>query len=473
MAVVLPAFKQAEPEGIELVQLAYLTWLEGQEAERFEKYKMFRDYYEGEHAAQLTARIRKFLELQDSQEFSLNFCPIVVDALAEKLKVASFDCGKDKMLAELTAAWWEFNRMDAQQGVVHTAAVRDGDTYVLVEWDNEEKMPRFTQENAYDGSEGLHLVYSDERRRYPVVAIKRWTINEPGQGGQALTTKRTNLYYPDRIEKYTDYGRGGAWQPYGEPGEEWPIPWTDTGRAGGQPLGISVVHWRNKDQGYSYGESELEDVVPLSNAGNKSVLDLLGAADTNGFPIFTGTGWDGTGKTVAPGIIWWSTDPAASFGSIPAGDLNGLIALKDSITADIGKVSRTPLSFFQLTGQVAAAGTLKEQREGLNAKIADRQTCFGNAWEDVMAIGRRLHNVWGSGTLDVKQRISTTWVDPEAPTPKERADEVDAATRAGAMSTATKVRTLHPDWDDDRIDAEVALIRDEMGLAVPEIGPVA
>ncbi len=226
----------------ELVQLSYLAWLEQQDTDRYAKYATFRNYYEGDHAAQLTARMRKFLELDSSQEFSLNFCPIVVDSLAEKLKVAGFDCEGQ---ADTFREWWNRNRMDAMQGVVHTAAIRDGDTYVLVEWDNEAGRPRFTQENAYDGSQGVHVVYSDERRNLPIVAIKKWIVTS----GPDVTTRRANMYYPDRIEKYV--GADKDWVRYveetGEYAGQWPIPWgTEAGR-----LCIPVIHWRNTDHGDS------------------------------------------------------------------------------------------------------------------------------------------------------------------------------------------------------------------------------
>ncbi len=442
--------------GIDLIQLSFLSWLESQESERQAKYAMFRDYYDGDHATQLTARMRKFLELSSTQEFNLNMCPIVVDALAERLKVTGFDCEAADLLRE----WWQANRMDAVQAVVHTAAVRDGDAYVLTEWDNERAMPRFTQENAYDGSEGLHVIYSDERRNEPVVAVKRWLVTS----GQNVRTRRVNLYYPDRIEKYSDGGSGGNWQPYEEDGQPWPIPWT----AGGAPIGIPVAHFRNKDQGYSFGESELEDVLPLQNGLNKSFIDLLAAADTTGFRVYTASAYDGSNVSVAPGQFLWSTSPDARISAIEPSDLGGLINLKDSIAADIAKITRTPLSYFQLTGQVAAAGTLKEQRSGLISKTLDRQVVFGNGWEDAMHMAARLAVAFGSGGIDPEAEISTLWADDEKPEPSELAAQVALLSQAQAASTRTKVRIIHPEWDDEAVDEEVAAIRDELGMDVPD-----
>lgn len=469
MAAIVTAFQQAQPEGIDLIQLAYLAWLEAQDNERFSKYVKFREYYDGDQATCLTKRQRAYLNVDNDAEFNLNACPIVVDSLAEKLKVEGFTTGTDEKQPETFAEWWKQNRMDGQQGVVHLAAVRDGDTYVLVEWDNEKKMPLFTQENAHDGSEGMHVVYSDERRRLPLLAVKRWTITS----GVNVKTRRTNIYYADRIEKYSDMGTGQAWQQFYEDGSDvWPIPWTENGAENGVPLGLPVFHFRNKDQGASYGLSELDNVTPPQDALNKTVSDLLGAADTTGFQMLTATGVAQEDKyTVAPGILLRSSNDAASFGILPAGDLAGLMALKDSWFADIAKITRTPTSFFQLTGAIAAAGTLKEQRSGLDAKAEDRQVTFGNTWEDVMAFARHLHNVFGTGPkMDETVLVLTVWTDTEEPTDIERAEEAELMNRAGAASTKTKVKVLHPDWSAKEIDAEVELIQAEGGMSVPDIG---
>lgn len=461
--------RQAQPEGIDLIQLSYLSWLETQESERAAKYAMFRDYYEGQHETQLTARMRKFLELKVGQEFSLNACPIVVDSLAERLKVAGFEC-EDEKQADTFRDWWTASRMDAAQAVVHLAGVRDGDTYILVEWDNDKARPVFTQENAYDGLQGMHVVYSDERRLVPVVAIKRWTLTV----GIQQVIRRTNLYFPDRIEKYSDNGTGNDWTPHIEVDEngveqEWPIPWLATD---GSPLGIPVIHFRNKDQGYSYGESELEDVVPLQNGLNKVLIDLLAAADTTGFSIYTMTGGRPDGVVTAPGSWVWSTDPGVTIGSLPGADLTSLINLKDSVMADIAKITRTPTSAFQLTGQIAAAGTLKEQRAGLHAKSADRQVVFGNSWEDVMVVGRRLNNVFGTAQMDESATVDTTWEDDETPDETELATVAQLMLHSQAASTRTRVKYLHPDWTEEEVDEEVELVKAETGMNVPDIGPL-
>lgn len=69
-------------------------------------------------------------------------------------------------------------------------------------------------------------------------------------------------------------------------------------------------------------------------------------------------------------------------------------------------------------------------------------------------------------------------VDVEFPPMSQQSDEdiasmVQTAGAAGAMSTDTKVRKLHPDWDDERIGAEVEAIRSEQGMMLPDLGGVS
>src|SRR4030067_217864 len=57
---------------------------------RYSKRRQYREYYDGKHETMLTERQRKYLQIKTGQEFNDNYCPIVVDALAERLVVTGF-----------------------------------------------------------------------------------------------------------------------------------------------------------------------------------------------------------------------------------------------------------------------------------------------------------------------------------------------------------------------------------------------
>ena len=388
------------------VQLSFLEWVASQEQARRTQYQTYREYYDGEQAAQLTERLRRILMLKTGNEFSLNLCAAVVDSLAERLNVTGFDAGSQ---SDQLWQWWEADRMDGTQTNLHLATVRDGDSYILVDWDKDEKRPTFWHELASDG-DGV-LIHYGERRQVPTFASKRWRVED---GPDAGKMRRLNLYYPEKIEKYysDDDEFEGNWRQFIEAeGDSWPTPWVD---AENKPLGVPVVHFRNRAQGYNYGQSEQKAAIGPQNGLNKSVIDLLLAADVSAFrlPWVVG-GSDPGSPDIGPGAIMHFPDPETRPGEWSSADLSPLLLMVDQFKLSCAQVTRTPTSAFQLTRQVAAEGTLKQQESGLVAKAKNRQRFFGNSWEDCMIMARRLSNVFGEGGMDETQIISTQWSDPE------------------------------------------------------------
>lgn len=421
----MPDIYKSAANVVDPARLAFLRWLAEGQSQRHTAYGTYREYYDGDHATQLTERMRRFLQVKTGEEFSTNYCPIVVDALVERLTVTGFDAGDQ---AEVFTDWWKKNRMDAKQGIVHRSAVRDGDTYLMVEWDAGENRPRFVHELAYDGTNGVEMKYSDENGS-PLYACKRWRVES---GPDAGYVTRLNVYYPGRVEKYVSHARDfeGNWQPFQEEGESWPLYLTRDGTEYGEPLGIPIIHFRNADQGYDYGQSELRNVLPLQNGLNKALIDLIAVMDASGFPIHYMLGDDPSGLDVAPGSWIYSQRPPGGEQGVAVGTLEGvdpdkLIRAKDAMAMEIARVTRTPLSYFQVTGQIAAEGTLKQQESGLVARATNRQVTFGNSWEDAMALARRLWNTYGSGPeLDEEQTIDALWAPAETRNEKEHIETV-------------------------------------------------
>jgi hypothetical protein len=88
----------------------------------------------------------------------------------------------------------------------------------------------------------------------------------------------------------------------------------------------------------------------------------------------------------------------------------------------MAQVTRTPISYFQHSRQMPSGASQKQNELPLLAKIKDRHIPFGNAWENVLRIGRRLHNTFGPGGLDETLEISTEWADPQMRNDKEEAE---------------------------------------------------
>ena len=106
-------------------------------------------------------------------------------------------------------------------------------------------------------------------------------------------------------------------------------------------------------------------------------------------------------------------DTAVGIDVVDPVDLRGMIEGLDSYIIKLAQVTDTPISRFQMTRQIAAEGTLKQQEEPLLAKVRARQVLFGNSWEDVLYMSRRQANVFGRAGMDEDSRISTQWKPPE------------------------------------------------------------
>jgi hypothetical protein len=320
--------------------------------------------------------------------------------LCQRLQVVGFDApdpygGEDGRFWQ----WWNMSRMDAGQRTAHRAAVVDGDGYMIVEWDAENNRPIFYSEKAYDGSEGVKVTYATSGRRDIAFASKRWRQVEPMTG---KTWKRLNIYTPTEIYKYrtgsdSDYG----WAAYQDEADGvWPLPW---------PVGrVPVVPFRYDDDGGEWGLSELDGLIPLQNALNKSVIDLLEGADKTAYQLITLKGGKADNIKVDPRQVLYHQSPDAAWGSIEPGDIQKLIDLKNDFIVSMAQLSQVPLSYFQVTGQVASAETQQADDTGMVSKAEDTAVSFGNSWEDVMWLAHAMEREFGGGHTPI-DHISTQW----------------------------------------------------------------
>jgi len=126
--------------------------------ERVARYLLYHAYYDGDKGAKLRDRAREYLERQSGIPFCENFAETVVDVLAERLNVIGFSADDAlQAVAELPEEWWQRNRMDAMQGIVHTQALICGDDFMVVEWDDEDGLPRFCRQRQ----ENFKVVYHE------------------------------------------------------------------------------------------------------------------------------------------------------------------------------------------------------------------------------------------------------------------------------------------------------------------------
>jgi len=455
--------------------VAYAAWIAGEEGTRQENVALARNYYNGEHDCKLTERQKEYLNFQQSgdERFALNYCTGIVNAIVDRLIVGAFT-SNDDTLSETVWDWWQQNRMDERQRGVHLDAVRDGEAFVIVDWDQDNERPRFTPHPRYvdpnNGGDGYGCKahYPNDDTSQPMTcASKRWTEKDESGDQQQMMT----LYYPERVERYRLESQGDE--------SDWrrieTVPWV-TGMArddegnveiapGAEPLGIPVIHFRNPGR-----ESELWDAIPVQDAVNKTALDILAAADTAGFPIFVAKGFTPTTDGKAPdsdGDNYISLFPGAmvevasdgDLSRIDMADLSPMLATLDNLVLKLAQVTDTPTSRFQVTRQIAAEGTLKQQEEPLLAKVRVCQVLFGNSWEDALYMARQLANEFGDADLPDDEMVETTWEPAET-----RDDKALLETLALKANLGVPLETLWAEmgYDQSQIDAMKAQRGEEM-----------
>lgn len=418
--------------------LTYFDALTDAEVDRQEEIVLARQYHEGDQGVELTDRLEQFLGTDI--EFRMNVVRGVVLALVERLRVVGFDTNDEK-LTDWADDMWESNNLDAVQEDIYEGALRDGEHFAIVNWDNEDERvtviphQRYTDVQVDGDGFGCWMVYNEnDYNQKPLYGVKQWTETvdreDPNETNRVIreVVQRRNLYYPDRVEKYMR-DVNGEWAAYQPPeDEEWPVPWIDST---GDPLGIALIHFTNKGM-----RCEAWDALPLQNAINKSLLDLLSSSDLTAFRIFYSLGFIPTtdGKKPAedrsnwlklePGQVVGTTKSAreADFGAIDTANLSELMDLTHQLVLWLAMVTNTPVSRFISTKLIASDATLKEQEGPLIARVKSRQVRFGNAWSRCFNIARRLDNEFGEGEVDEDEPITLIWAEGAARGESERLD---------------------------------------------------
>jgi len=411
---------------IDPVEMAYLDWLI-QTIEAEEKSILSaRNYYNGIQEDFMTARVREFLGVHDDNPFTLNVCETIVMAVANVLNVTGFDtdekADKDgvKLQSAFAANVWEKNKMDSLQDVVHEYALSDRETFLIVEWDAEEKFPRLVHNQRFvdvaaggDGM-GVWMVYeNDDIYQKPMYAVKQWVETTWSAGGIPRTVTRRTVYFPDRIERFV---YDGGWKRFEQPDVEWPQPLKDKA---GKPLGIPVIHFKNK--GY---RAEHWKAIPMQDAINKTLVDILGANDLTAFKSFFAFGFlpttdgkppaaDGSNAlTIGPGVINGAANVKAgdaTLQEIEGADTSSLMEELIKLVTLTAQITDTPVSRFVVTAQIASDETIQKQNDALNKKAEDRRGLLGDSWSQVMSMARKYSNLFGSTSLDEEMEFKTLW----------------------------------------------------------------
>lgn len=420
-------------------------------AGRQEQYRQATAYYDGQH--NLVFATTKFRQAFGSlfAAFADNLCASVVDAAADRLQITGFDQegktepqeGQPKRVTVADAAWalWQQAKLPRLAGQVHQEALTAGDAYLVV-WPDASGQPVFFPQCA----SSMTVTYDPDQPGLITRAAKWWRL-EDGRG-------RLTLYYPDRIEKYVTRTKthGGLpdnprnFVPFDVPGEAWPLL-NEYGQ-------VPVFHFGNNAPIGGFGRSELRDVIPLQNALNKSVADMLVAMEFQALPQRWATGIEvevdpDTGKVkppfeTGPDRIWAVGAEAAKFGQFEPASLTQFLEAQEKFRLEIARVSRTPMHYLLMTGNWPSGEAIKTAEEPFVRKVKDRQMCFGDVWEGVLSFALRIQGVKGADAAV----LEALWEDA---TPRPEKEHLEGLQIKQGLGVSQKQLWREMDYSADQI----------------------
>ena len=430
---------------------------------------IYSDYYDGRHrVAQFASQAfrKDFMwVLENSRE---NLCKAVVRGFSSKMRIVGWDSPGNAAAAKAAGEQARELGLTRVFNLAHREAFRTGNGYVLV----------------WPDVDGVN-------RAWPKLSIQSAVKTVPGSPGDlewyamiwvsADGYGRVNLYYADRLERWVTDAK--LRQP--SDSRTTPVTWPDKasawGEFDGEDGGSTIIHgfgrvpvvWlpHDADELDAYGTSVLEDVIPIQDALNKSVADMIVAGESFAQPLRYLMNWRNKRKinpdTGEPEEETLRADPTRNrfltlpgngpIGQLDPPDSSKLIAVHQEYANKIQRVTGLPAFYItQTMGEPPTGVALRVLSTRLTNLSQDNMDDFGPQWSRLMDL---------LGVPDVEP----IWQDAA---PMDESEKLEAAETRKAIGYPLReiLRKLGEDDDDiDRIMDETS----RTGQNVPNGGDIA
>lgn len=378
-----------------------------------------------------------------------NFAELVVDAVAERMRIGGFQVGTQSDDDDQARAVWRDNLLEVRSVDLHRDmlglgvgyAVIGGDRSVMVEApeccitddDPRTKLPRaglIVWRDAADGRDFADLLLPTTVQRFTRAVPDPRRFTPKGSFHDPLAGD----FFSSSPVEYLGEGVSADWQP-----ETDPVPH-------GYPE-VPIVKFANRDE---CGEFERHtDVLDRINWGllQRLVITAMQAfkqtALRGELPTHDANGAEIDYAAVfapGPGALWTLPDGVDIWQSQQTDIQPQLTAIKDDIQ-HLSAVTRTPMSTFMPGGENQTAEGAAFAREGLVFKTQDRIARASASWDRLMRL------VLGADD------VVTQWLPAERQSLAERAD---AANKASDLPWRTRMERI---WqfsgeEIDRMQAE-------------------
>lgn len=374
-------------------------------------------YYDGDQpVVYASSRLREIFRNVDVRVVE-NWCAVVVDAVADRLRLQSMSVAKDQPSTDLLAQLWQRQRLQLEAKSVHEAVLAIGEAFVII-WPGEavEGAEAIPVQIYYNDPRLCHVFYSAENPRTKEFAAKWWVDTE--------LKRRLTLYYPDQLVYYVSKGKAAnvtSWRSF--------LPATPPEAP--NPFGeVPVFHFRLETRVI---KGELANVITIQNAINKLLLDMMVCAEFGAFKqrwVISNAG-DTEALKNAPYEHWFipagdGLGQPTSVGQFDASDLKNYTDAIEKLAADIGRITNTPKHFLFAQGGDPSGEALIALEAPLNKKVQDRIDHLTPTWQEAAAFALKV-----AGKPVDELGIAVSWAPVETIQPKTQAEIRESATRSG------------------------------------------
>lgn len=345
-----------------------------------------------------------------TESFS-NWSELVVNAVAERLRVVGFRFGSPEANA-VALNIWQANQLDADSEMAQTDALVCGSTFASIQpdEDNPSGVSIYTEHPTQ-----CTVLYEPGHRRkrragYKVYRSGSTDVEVLALPDATLTWHGTGSVMPDEVELNA------------------------TGV-------VPMVEIAPAPRTLGWPRSELESAIPIQDRIHTTIYNRLVASDFGAFRQITATGIklkrnpDGSYSApfnVGADRLLTSENPEAKFSVIPESNLRGYLDAVEADVTHLAAITQTPPHYL-LGKMVNIPGSgIKMAETGLVAKIKRRAVHIGEGWEEVQRVAL--------GFLGVPEAVNvaaeTVWADFES---RSEGETVDALVKMKTLGVPTEV----------------------------------
>lgn len=357
---------------------------------------------------------------------------MAVDSVEERLDVEGFRLPGEADADDELWRIWQANGLDEGSQMAHVDALVMRRSYVCVGTrEGKPNTPLVTPESPLE-------LFADEDPRDRSVRAALRRVNDVDSAG-GLAAKYATLYLPNatiwatwdggwKEDRRDEHGLGVV--PV--------VPLVNRRRLRGStrtPRNLMVMR---------AGRSELDPIIPLSDAANKLATDMMVAGEFVAVPlrgvfgIGPGDLVDDKGNKITAmqavmGRLFTIADRDAKAFEFASGQLSNFKDAINELAQLVVSVSGLPPHYLGMaTDNPASADAIRSGEARLVKRAERKQRAFGGSWEKVMRLVDRFVSGEWNDDLDM---LEVVWRDAATPTVGQKADAAVKLKTAGVVPT--------------------------------------